>query len=237
MMIPPLLSSSDFLLVLRPDIGSDDHLMPIHESPWTPDGKVWFQAKISLLQVAPTANTEAATATATATPGRLSGGHINWDGAHGGERATGGGAGIALHGREYRGANADEKASEELSDQEIGGGAGLSVTLRPEGAGQRKARLEREAVVTMALEDERSRRVSQGDSRLYKEAAERVGAVEEARRLSGLTVAVYTAKVPLFRCTDVTVPIYLYIYINLAVEKSRWPHHIRANEDHRFEID
>ncbi|CAN0232236.1 unnamed protein product, partial [Ectocarpus sp. 12 AP-2014] len=38
-------SPSDFVLVLRPDIDSDEHLLPIHESPWTPDGKTWFQAK------------------------------------------------------------------------------------------------------------------------------------------------------------------------------------------------
>lgn len=194
--IPPLLSPSDFSLVLRPDIARDEHLMSIHESPWTPDGKVWFQAKISLLQTAsPTAEPEAATVTATR--GGLALGHNNGntDRCGGGRAAAGGGARAACRGRGRRGAPTDKNASEVPPDQEVGGGAGLSVTLRPEGAGQRRARLEREAGVTMALEDERSRRVGREVSRLYMEASGRAGATEEARRLSRLALAVYTAKV------------------------------------------
>lgn len=203
-----LLSPSDFSLVLRPDIASDEHLMSIHESPWTPDGKVWFQAKISLLQVAPqTAEPEAAaTAKVTPTRGRhLPRGHINIGNGDrgGGGRAAAGGGGARIasrRGRERRGARADKKASGVVPDQAIGGGAGLSVTLRPEGAGQRRARLEREAAMAMALEDERSRRVGRGVSRLYKEASGRAEAVEEARRLSRLALAACTAKV-CFGCT------------------------------------
>ena len=40
---------SEFSLVLRPDIGPDEHLAPIYETPWTADGKTWYDAKISLL--------------------------------------------------------------------------------------------------------------------------------------------------------------------------------------------
>lgn len=163
----PLLSPSDFSLVLRPDIGSDEHLLPIHESPWTPDGKVWFQAKISLLQ------DDASSAIAAA----------------GG--AAAGGLGAPRHEEHRRGGSAEKT----VSDQELGGGGGLSVTLRPEGAGQRRARLEREAAAAMALEDERSRRVGEGVSRLEKEAASRSGADRESRRAASLAAAVFTAKV------------------------------------------
>lgn len=71
----------------------------------------------------------------------------------------------------------------------------MSVTLRPEGAGHRRARLEREAVAAMALEDERSRQVGEGISRLEKEAASRLGVVEESRRAASLAAAVFSAKV------------------------------------------
>ena len=151
----PLLSPSDFSLVLRPDIGGDEHLLPIHESPWTPDGKTWFQAKISLLQD-DTPSAVAATQT-------------------GGEVASG--------------------AEKKVPEQEVGGGAGLSVTLRPEGAGQRRLRLERESAAVMALEDERSRQVGEGMSRLEKEAAGRLKMVEENRRAATLAAAVFTVKV------------------------------------------
>lgn len=174
----PLLSPSEFSLVLRPDIGSDDHLLPIHESPWTPDGKVWFQAKISLLQ------DDAPSAVAVAPA---------WRGVAAG----------ALGAPRHRGQCREDGADKKTADQELGGGAGLSVTLRPEGAGQRRVRLEREEAAAMALEDERSRQVGEGMSRLEKEAAGRLKVVEESRRAASLAVAVFTAKVG---C------IYIYIY-------------------------
>lgn len=165
----PLLSPSDFSLVLRPDIGSDEHLLPIHESPWTPDGNVWFQAKISLLQ-----DDKQASAVAVAAGGDVAGG-----------------LGALCHGEQPR----EDGAEKNVSDQDLGGGAGLSVTLRPEGAGQKRARLQREAAAAMALEDERSRQVGDGMSRLEKEAAGRPGVVEESRRAASLAAAVFTAKV------------------------------------------
>lgn len=166
----PLLSPSEFSLVLRPDIDSDEHLLPIHESPWTPDGKVWFQAKISLLQ--DDAPSEVAVPPA-------------------GGGGVAGGSGVPLYGEQRRGGGAESK----VSNQELGGGAGLSVTLRPEGVGQRRARLEREAVAAMASEDDRSRQVGKGMSRLEKEAAGRSGLVEESRRAASLAAAVFTVKV------------------------------------------
>lgn len=166
----PILSPSEFSLVLRPDIGSDEHLLPIHESPWTPDGKVWFQAKISLLQ-----DDGPSAVAATAAGG---GGVV-------------GGLGASHREEQRRGGSAEKN----VSDQELGGGAGLSVTLRPEGAGQRRLRLERETTAAMAVEDERSRRVGEGISRLEKEAAGRAGVVEETSRAASLVAAVFTAKV------------------------------------------
>lgn len=168
----PLLSPSDFSLVLRPDIGGDEHLLPIHEGPWTPDGSAWFQAKISLLQGSAQPAVSAVPTAAKPTTGGLELPR------RGGCRQAGGGA-----------------ESEGL-DQELGGGGstGLSVTLRPEGEGQRRARLEGEATAAMVLEDERSRRVGGGVSRLEREAASKAGAAEEERRSSRLAVAVFAAK-------------------------------------------
>eukprot|EP00752_Nemacystus_decipiens_P007282 g6518.t1 len=165
----PLLSPSEFLLVLRPDISSDEHLLPIHESPWTPDGKVWFQAKISLLQ------DDASSAVIAAPAGR--------------ESDTGGLG--APHREEQRRRGSDDK---NIWDQELGGSAGLSVTLRPEGVGQRRVRLEREATEAMALEDERSRQVCEGKSKLEKQAAGRARVVDERNRAATLATAVFTAK-------------------------------------------
>lgn len=166
----PLLSPSEFSLVLRPDIGSDEHLLPIHESPWTPDGKAWFQAKISLLQ------DDAPSAVA----GTAAGGG-----------GVAGGLGAPHHEEQPR----EGSAEKNVSDQDLGGGAGLSVTLRPEGAGQRRLRLEREAAAAMAVEDERSRRVGEGMSRLEKEAAGRARVVEERSRAANLAATLFTAKV------------------------------------------
>jgi len=173
----PLLSPSEFSLVLRPDIGGDEHLLPIHEGPWTPDGSAWFQAKISLLQggAQPAA---AAAAVLPATKGIPSTGGLELP-RSGGCRRAGGVAGSGG------------------LDQELGGrgDTGLSVTLRPEGEGQRRARLEGEATAAMLLEDERSRRVGGGVSRLEREAAAKSNANEEERRSSRLAAAVFAAKV------------------------------------------
>ncbi|CBN77134.1 hypothetical protein Esi_0036_0099 [Ectocarpus siliculosus] len=178
----PELSPSDFVLVLRPDIDSDEHLLPIHESPWTPDGKTWFQAKVSLLQGAPAASAPVAAVTAVGPRGS----HTN------GERGRG--AGLLPLGRNHTCSSVGE-GSKPLKNEELGEkSGGLSVTLRPEGAGQRRARLEREAIAAMAHEDQRSRLVGRGVSRLDKEAAGRAAAVEEARRSSRLAAAVFTTR-------------------------------------------
>lgn len=179
----PELSPSDFVLVLRPDIDSDEHLLPIHESPWTPDGKTWFQAKVSLLQGAPAAPAPGVVMTAVGPRGS----HTN------GERGRG--AGLLPLGRDHTCSSVGE-GSKPLKNEELGEkSGGLSVTLRPEGAGQRRARLEREASALMAHEDERSRLVGRGVSRLDKETAGRAAAVEEARRSSRLAAAVFTLRV------------------------------------------
>eukprot|EP00903_Cladosiphon_okamuranus_P008959 g8573.t1 len=162
----PLLSPSEFSLVLRPDIGSDEHLLPIHESPWTPDGKVWFQAKISLPQ----------------------------DGLPSAVAAAPVGGSVTTAGFVSRRDGDQRREGKKVADQELGRGTGLSVTLRPEGAGQRRVRLEREAAAAMALEDERSRQVGEGMSRLEKEAAGRLKVVEENRCAASLAAAVFTAK-------------------------------------------
>lgn len=162
-----LLSPSDFCLVLRPEIGSDEHLLPIHEGSWTPDGNVWFQAKISLLQ--------GGTQHAVAAAADVEGGPTD-------------GLELPRHGECHRESCGESEASS-------GGGTGLSVTLRPEGEGQRRARLEGEATAAMILEDERSRRVGGGVSRLEKDAAGKAGAAEEKRRSSRLAAVVFTAKV------------------------------------------
>lgn len=171
----PLLSPSEFSLVLRPDIGGDEHLLPIHEGPWTPDGSAWFQAKISLLQGGPQ---PAATAVPTGAKGAPAIGGLEIP-RSGGCRGAGG------------------VAESEGLDQELGGGGGtgLSVTLRPEGEGQRRARLEGEAIAAMVLEDERSRRVGAGVSRLEREAAGKMSKAEEERRSSRLAAAVFAARV------------------------------------------
>lgn len=179
----PLLSPSEFSLVLRPDIDSDEHLLPIHESPWTPDGKSWFQAKISLLQGASAA--QAATNSSTDPLGerRKESIGVGESGGHSG------GDGNVVQGKHT------EDESEGLQDHGSGGGAGLAVTLRLEGAGQRRARLEREAGAAMAAEDERSKLVGGFTSRLEKEAAGRAAAVEEARCSSHLAAAAFTVRV------------------------------------------
>ncbi|CAM9653733.1 unnamed protein product [Ectocarpus fasciculatus] len=178
---PPGLSPSYFVLVLRPDIDKDEHLLPIHESPWTPDGKTWFQAKVSLLQGAPAAPAPGAAMTAVGPRG----GHTNGE--------TGRGADLLPRGRDHPYSSAGE-GSKPLKSEELGEGGGLSVTLRPEGAGQRRARLEREANAAMAREDDTSRLVGRGVSRLDKEATGRAAAVEEARRSSSLAAAVFTTR-------------------------------------------
>ncbi|CAN0273364.1 unnamed protein product, partial [Ectocarpus sp. 12 AP-2014] len=174
-------SPSDFILVFRPDIDSDEHLLPIHESPWTPDGKTWFQAKVSLLQGAPAASAPGVAMTAVGPRGS----HTY------GERGRG--AGLLPLGGDHACSSAGE-GSKPLKNEDLGESGGLSVTLRPEGAGQRRARLEREATAAMAHEDERSRLVGRGVSRLDKEAAGRAAAVEEARRSSRLAAAVFTTR-------------------------------------------
>lgn len=198
----PELSPSDFVLVLRPDIDSDEHLLPIHESPWTPDGKTWFQAKVSLLQGAPAVS---APGTAMATVGPR-GSQTN------GERGRG--AGLLPLGTDYPCGSAGE-GSKPLKS------GGLSVTLRPEGAGQRRARLEREAIAAMAQEDERSRLVGRGVSRLDKEAAGRAVAAEEARRSSRLAAAVFTTRVSAVIHVDAVVANNIVLF---QVEKARFRH-------------
>lgn len=42
--------AGDFSLVLRPNVDSDEHLLPIYEGPWSPDGKTWYDARISFVQ-------------------------------------------------------------------------------------------------------------------------------------------------------------------------------------------
>ncbi|CAM9852836.1 unnamed protein product [Scytosiphon promiscuus] len=163
------LSPSEFSLVLRPDIDSDEHLLPIHEGPWTPDGKAWYQAKISLLQSAPA--TRAATASVALSRKRRSG-CSSGDGSGG--RSSG-------DGQVFR-------------DKEVGESAGLSVTLRPEGAGQRRVRLEGEAMAAMAAEDEKSKLVCRFTSRLEREAAARAAAVEGACFSSRFAEMAFTAR-------------------------------------------
>lgn len=179
-----LLSPSEFSLVFRPDIDSDEHLLPIHESPWTPDGQSWFQAKISLLQGRPPAS-------ATTTPGGPS-----WNNPTGTVDGRGRGNHSSSGGEHAMGDNNNTKSKGGvLQDQRLGESAGLAVTLRPEGAGQRRARLEREAVEAMAAEDERSRLVGGYTARLESEAAGRAAAVEENRRASRRAAAAFTARV------------------------------------------
>lgn len=42
--------SSRFSLVFRPDMDVDDHLLLIHEGPWTPDGSVWYHVKVRFIE-------------------------------------------------------------------------------------------------------------------------------------------------------------------------------------------
>lgn len=58
--------------------------------------------------------------------------------------------------------------------------AGLLVTLRPEGVGQKRVRLEKEARAFMSLEDERSRHVGAIFSRLQKEIKARVTRTQQS---------------------------------------------------------
>lgn len=165
-------ASSQISLVLRPDIGSEEHLLPLHEAPWTPDGREWFHAKISLLQ------------------------------------------GVAVGGKPARDSSRDSNIARETNSgrpQKREGenrqfvdecGAGLSVTLRPEGVGQRRLRFERQVSVEMALEDELSRLVGRSVARLEKEEKDRKRAAEEARVSAIIAAAVVSVKVsPRKHCT------------------------------------
>lgn len=39
-----------YALFLRPNVGSDDHLLSIYEGPWSPDRKTWYTARICFVQ-------------------------------------------------------------------------------------------------------------------------------------------------------------------------------------------
>lgn len=158
-------TSSQMSLVLRPDIGSDEHLLPIHEAPWTPDGRVWFHAKISLLQDA------------------AGGGKAARESSRSSNTTRGNGSELSKNG--------DNRQCEDEC------GVGMSVTLRPEGAVQRRLRFERQGSVEMALEDELSRLVGLSAARLEKEENDRKRAVEEARVSSKRAAAMVSVKVSL----------------------------------------
>lgn len=149
-------SPAKYSLVFRPGIGSDEHLLPIHEGPWSPDGKVWFRAKISFIQ----------------------------DEGDAGQKETGT-------------ANNNYTASPHMNERAVEQGAGLSVTLRPEGVGQMRVRLEKEARDEMRLEDDRSKKMATVDLRLEREARVRKRAAEEAQASSRLAADVATALVGL----------------------------------------
>lgn len=172
--IPENGSSPEFSLVLRPDIDSDEHLLPIHEGPWTPDGNVWYYAKISFLQG------NAATSAAETEAAR---GHDKMFTAGASDEDDN----IAQPLRKIAGSG--EGSEDQLQ------GAGLSFTLRPEGAVQRIGRLEREASEEMTLEDHRSRLIGQIVARLEREAKGRHRALKKARALSRLSSMILAAKV------------------------------------------
>lgn len=154
-----------FSLVLRLDVGSEEHLLPIHEGPWTPDGEMWFHAKISLLQRTAVAARQGA------------GGPIMPAGP-----AKDRGVGIGSWSR---------PGNEDMTDQ----GPGFSVTLRPEGEQQNRMRTEKKARERMGEEDGRSRQLTRVAFRLETEAKARMKQMEETLASSRLAAAVATEQV------------------------------------------
>lgn len=151
-------SSSRFSLVLCPDISIDEHLLPLYDCPWTPDGKEWFHANISFLQ---------------------GGNGKTYDDSSGVDSFS---------------VSASRGSGEEITKEELRG-AGLSITLWPEGSEQKRQRLESEAKLTMRVEDNISRVVGARVARSEKEAKNRELATEEARASSILAKMVSAAKV------------------------------------------
>lgn len=163
-----------FSLVLRPDLDPDEHLLPIHEGPWSADGKEWFHAKMSFVQGDPAMSTTAASEAVGSRNGR----------------ATGGAAGNLFGTLLGCKSNAEGAGSENETRK-----AGLSVTLRPEGGGERSVRWEQQAREAMAVEDNTSMLVGRSMARLEREAKGRERALEEGRASSRLVPEIFAAKV------------------------------------------
>ena len=181
--------SSEFSLALRPDIGSDEHLPPIHETPWTADGKTWYDAKISVVPHTPGAKTAGAKMMATNMPAAGEGqnnqfscfGTVSGGGGGGGEGRGGGPGWGGINDSDARLPPGGTVGGRNHSKEALQGAGGLSITLRPEGGRQRRRRFEREATVAMCLEDERSRVVGEVIAGLGREAAARARVLEGSR--------------------------------------------------------
>lgn len=193
---------SELHLVLRPDISMDEHLPPMHESPWTPDGLTWYDAKISVLPPYVEAGGPIQKTPGTLTRGGVKSyeefatgvGHKNKEVATvGGEnyRVSRSSVGVVGGGNITDCALVQPGTARNRGDaMEKLRGAGLSITLRPEGGRQRRKRLEREATVAMSLEDERSRLIGKVIEGLAREAKARAKEREEARTSATLAATV-----------------------------------------------
>lgn len=161
-------------LVFRPDMDVDDHLLLIYEGPWTPDGSVWFHIKVRFIEGARMVSRGTVNAASLEVRDRVAGDYVE-----------GGPSVESFHDKGVRTAV-------------VGGeglGAGLSVTLRPEGLEQRKHRLEREETAAMGREDENSKMVGKMIARHESKSRGRKLELQEAKRLSKSRVAIFAARV------------------------------------------
>lgn len=165
-----------FFLSLRPNVGGDEHLPALHECPWSPDGEVWFNAKISFVRqgLGPgfQGDSPSDQNPSDESPSGPKAPVGRW------ERPSGL-ASSALF-------DAIEAASESDS---------LSVTLRPEGGTQLTARLESERRSEMAQEDETSRELAKVARRLADEARARRIKAKDALTTLRVAAALITAQV------------------------------------------
>lgn len=143
-----------FFLSLRPNVGGDEHLPALLEGPWSPDGEVWFEAKISFVRQGLRPGVQGDSPSDQNPSDESSSGPKAVVGRW---KRPPGLASSALF-------DAIEAASELDS---------LSVTLRPEGVTQLTGRLESERRTEMAKEDETSRELAKVSRRLADEARAR----------------------------------------------------------------